>query len=390
MSVEENISREEIDSLLALPAEIDDVLEAAEEDVAPLQGSSWEDFAFAELLTSIEDGSFAKPVPSICAVEGVGLGLFYPGRVNGIHGEGGGGKSMICTFACAQEVRLGHHIVWVDLEDHASTLLTRLLELGVPSADILTYVHYKRPTESSRLGVAFLHETVKTFSPTLVVIDSTGESMGIDGVKANEDNEVAAWLRLGPRSTADLGPAVVLIDHVPKAARDSLMSIGSQRKSAGMDGALYSVQEGIPFSQSRTGFAKVVCGKDRQGNHTKGKLVAEFHYDAVGLKFTLKAPADAQHTPSGVFMPTGLMEKISRFLEATPGSSTNAIETGVGGNKKYIAEAITALVELGHVGVTIGARNARVHTAKKVYRAPVVKVPEQLEQGELDGLIDFP
>ncbi|WP_062213897.1 AAA family ATPase [Demequina oxidasica] len=338
-----------------------------EEDV---RGASWRDRGLGDVIRDVTDGTWIRPVPSVCVIEGSDCGLFYPGKVNGIHGVAGVGKSLLLAYSEVQEINAGHHVVHVDFEDDEYTLVSRLLDLNAKPENIEEYLHYKKPEESSRYGITFFHDTITKHKVALVGIDSTGESMAMDGVKANEDHEVARWLRLVGRAAADLGPAVVLLDHVPKAAEDALMSIGSQRKSAGINGAIYSLRGDKPFARDKSGSVRIVCGKDRGGNYAKGSTVAEYHFNASDASFTLRDPEPVFRTADGTVKPTRLMERVSQFLEANPGSNQSATATGCSGRKGEVVFALSCLEEDGFVVHSKGPHNARLYKVVKPYRAP--------------------
>lgn len=384
----------ELDELLSVPV-VDEMAEVLEEDVKDVPepaGSSWTPTALGDIVRGVADGSLVRPTPTLCRIDGLATGLFYPGKVHDVHGVAGGGKSYLMAYAAAQELDAHHHVSWVDLEDNPDTLVRRLIDLGVSEADIVEYLHYTRPTEPSQAGIAYLHATLADFPHTMVVIDSTGESMGMDGVKANEDSEVAAWLRRVTRTTADLGPAVVLIDHVPKASEEALMSIGSQRKSAGMDGAIWSVQgvKGMSFSRTKSGFVNIVCGKDRTGDYPKGETIAQFHFDADRKEFSLR---DYNPAPAGDggFRPTVLMERVARYVELNPGATGKAITDNVRGRRDAVLRAVEVLIDEGYVSAAArtGRGGGQEYTCLKPFLDATTLPPGPVmpEQEELEGLL---
>ena len=333
-------------------------------------GLSWQDVDLTDVVAGIVDGTLVRPTPTIlCLTDGTGL--LYPGKVHGVHGIGGCGKTWLAAVALAERISRGQHVVLIDLEDTAATIVERLVvDLRVDPEAVLEFLHYIRPTEPARHGTARLHATVLEHQVTLVVLDSTGEALANDGVKQNEDHEVARWMRLVARSIADLGPAVLLLDHVPKSDEKTLMPIGSQRKQAAMNGAIYSMQMAQPFSRDTAGWAKVVCGKDRQGTYTRERVVAELRLTPTGEGRTdVKLVAHKPSTnPDGSFRPTTLMEKASRRLEtANEPLSSNKVVTGLG-QKAAAITALDILVAEGYVKREHGPRSAQLHTTIKPYR----------------------
>jgi hypothetical protein len=128
--------------------------------------------------------------------------------------------------------------------------------------------------------------------PSVVFIDSAGESIAIDGFKPNDDELVATWVRRFPRWVARQGPAVVWVDHPPKYSDETVA--GSHRKRAAVDGASYQVDGGQGFKKGRTGRFKLTCSKDRHGNFAVGELAAVFVLDATTQPYgaSLEVPAE--------------------------------------------------------------------------------------------------
>lgn len=90
------------------------------------------------------------------------------------------------------------------------------------------------------------------------------------------------------------------------------------------------------------------------------------------ITYELIAPTSASdgagEAPSR-WMPTGLMERVSKLLEgAAAPLSKNGIETAVVGKRDYVRQAVDCLVEEGYVEAVTGARGARLHRSVKPYR----------------------
>lgn len=347
------------------------------------EGASWADLDLGSVLTEIAAGTYQPPKPTIASTGD--RALFYVGKVNEIHGMPGCGKTWVSAIAIAECLSRGQHVVFIDLEDTPATLIERLMiHLSVSGDAIRRLLHYKRPSEPAKVGQIELHRTVVEFGCVLVVLDSTGEGMAAEGIRQNEDAEVAEWMRAVARSTADLGPAVVLIDHVPKADETALMPIGSQRKQAAIDGAVYSVQIRQPFSRDRAGWSRVVCGKDRAGAAHRGEVVAELHVTPDGDRSTvvLTGPSHAPRNADGTFRPTTLMQRVSEFLEhAGAGTSKNGIEAGVQGNRDAIRVALEVLVTEGFADVVMRGQTL-LHYSVKPYRRAEDPLDDDVRRGQ--------
>jgi hypothetical protein len=102
-----------------------------------------------------------------------GVALFTAGRINGIHGDSGIGKSWVALVAAAQELDAGKHVIWVDFEDpDPSTVVNRLTEeLDAPDEAITERLHYYRPLEPfDDAAVTELEDVARSTSASLLRI----------------------------------------------------------------------------------------------------------------------------------------------------------------------------------------------------------------------------
>lgn len=333
--------------------------EPAPDDTAADTTTGWEPADLTEILTA----GYEPPQPAV-GERSDGAHLFYPGRVNALNGESGSGKSWVALAACAQQLTAGHHALYIDLEDHAASIVARLRTLAVDDTAIAAGFRYVAPalpySSDARRLIASL---VADNDVSLVVIDSVGEAMALQAEKQNDDDSVVRWFRLLPRHIAALGPAVVLIDHVPKQNDDmKLFAIGSQRKRAAIDGAAYAVDAVVAFSADKTGKVTLTCAKDRNGTYSKGQVVAEINIDPNSVGMLTIDPPKGRDNTGRVTRPTVLMERISRYLEEQSGAvSKREIERMVAGKAEGKRQAVEALVAEGYVAaepIVVGARRS--------------------------------
>ncbi len=353
-----------VDDLTPVQAPAEPVEAAGEPVDEP--GESWAALDLTETLAGVLAGTIERPSPTI-GRRADGPGLFYRGRVNGVAGASNAGKSWTGFYTCAQEMAAGEHVVYVDLEDDDHGAVTRLLDLGTDPEAIRGRFHYVRPAEAfGLLAAARFAQLLDQVAPSVVVIDSTGESLALEGAKPNDDDDVARWFRRMPTAIARrCGAAVVVLDHVTKAEDGGLWPIGSQRKRAAITGAQYMQVNVKPFDRTTTGYSKLVCAKDRHGNYHQSQTVALLHVapGEDGVRLELRAPAETGASGVGTWKPTAIMENISRTLEdAGEALSFRGIDERVSGKADHKRAALRALAEAGHIVVTDGARNAKLHT----------------------------
>ena len=321
------------------PEDPETPLEAPESPADDI-GHGWHPDNLADVLS----GEYTPPVPTI-GQRTDNIGLFYTGRVNALFGESGSGKSWVAMATCAQQIKAGHAVTYIDHEDPAGSVTNRMLKLGCTVDQIVGLLTYIRPDRSwNQLAAIDIAEHIANTGTTLVVCDSTGEGMSLDGVDPNSDDGVAKWMRGFARYIANLGPCVLLLDHMPKANdSNKAFMIGSQRKKAAIDGAAYRVDVGVAPARGIDGQLKLIVAKDRGGYHQHGSKVADITISDTdtGIDVTIKPP--------GTGLPTVLMGRISKYLEQAGTASQNVIQKSVAGKTETIRYALEQLVELGYV-----------------------------------------
>jgi len=258
--------------LAAVPLSAPEATQALAVVEDEVYGTGWDPLDLTEVLS---DG-YKPPMPTILCRDD-GCALLYMARINALYGESGSGKSWVAMFACAQLMLRDQHVLYIDLEDHVGSVLTRLKSLGVPVAVLRTHFHYVSPVLAwNDQAEKKITAVIIDYDCQLAVIDSTGEAMALDGADPNSDDDVARWFRRVPRTMARLGPAVLLLDHVPKA-KDAPggFAIGSQRKRAAIDGASYRVNSSVAPAKGVRGILKLITAKDRGGHYQQGHEVAQ-------------------------------------------------------------------------------------------------------------------
>lgn len=340
----------------------DDPLPADIEDDGP---NTWEEIDLGPALR----GEISRPQATVLQRDD-GQALFYPGRVNGIHGDSGLGKSMLVAYACAQELHDGHHVGWIDFEEPDETVIVeRLRMFGCEDETITSQLHYFRPQDP--FDIISIPRTVTASIEqqwTLLVIDSLGEAFGLAGINEDKDVEVGPWLRSVTRVLADAGPAVVTIDHATKAADNPLHPSGSKRKRAAITGASYLIEAPVALTRDHGGKLKITCAKDRHGNYQRGKEVCSLilAIGPQGIVTTCPAPGSGEPWDG----PTHCIEAVTRLLTETSPEwlSTNKItkalrERGEQFRNQTIADAARIAAGNGQIEQRTGSRAALEYRA---------------------------
>jgi hypothetical protein len=238
-------------------------------------------------------------------------------------------------------------VLFLDPEDNPQGIAQRFVSLGGDHSNLVSrfkYVHNPEPSDYPGLI-----EWAKKAKPQAVILDGMAEALVAEGYNEDKAEDVLPFLRQRIRPFADNGAAVVIADHVAKNKESRGRNPrGSGGKLGRYDGCAYIVELVKAYSPTTAGAVRLIIAKDRNGGvgHV-GEHIAELHFtpDEDGktlVHFT--TPEESGKT----FLPTGLMEKISRFVEACDlAPSKNAIQQGVIGKNDYKRRAIIALVQHG-------------------------------------------
>jgi len=357
-------------------------------------------------LAKIIGGNLQPPEPSILERDDH-RHLFYAGRIHSINGESESLKSWLALHGTAQQITAGNDVLYLDFEDTPESILGRLLALGVPSDDLLAGFTYIRPEQPLDVAAGSnLERLILKREPTLAVIDGVTEAMSLEGFDLLDNADIASWLDKLPRRVRNLGPAVVLIDHVPKNTENRRRGgIGGQHKLAGID-VSYLVESIIPLarvapgdSEPHTGTSRITVEKDRPGGvrafAANRKHVGELALTAYADGGVTAHITPATELPEGGFRPTLLMERISEVLAKSKAPLTKtAIRGAVKGKSDAKDLAVELLVGEGYVAIETGARGAQLHKSVRAYKAKddthEDAQPELLDEDPPDDWTDDP
>jgi hypothetical protein len=226
--------------------------EPIEVDTAEAAATSWT----PENLGAVLAGEAVDPEPTILSRTDQ-VALIYGGKLHQVSGEPESCKGWLALEAAAERLALDNCVLYLDFEDSAPTIVSRLRALGVTDDRIRDGFIYIRPHEPltdgaarDALDAAFARE------PELVVIDGVTEALTIHGLDLGDNADVARWLELLPRLAGRSGAAVVLVDHVVKAPEArGRYALGAQHKLAGVDVA-YSLAVVEPFARGAPGWSR--------------------------------------------------------------------------------------------------------------------------------------
>lgn len=281
-----------------------------------------------------------------------GSSLLYPGESHSLYGEPESGKTWLALYAMKQEIEKGNSVVLIDAEDRWEKSYRRMIQLGTDPHAVSEHFRYIKPMSPTELEeVAYVLQA----EPTLIVIDSTGESMGIEGFDQNADGDVAQWNQRLVHPLTVNGACVLTLDHVVKSADGKgRWAIGSQRKLASITGAAYTVTVQSKWSRQDIGHAKVECTKDRNGKiprgHDAAKVIVAPTTDGEGIMMKLDPGVPKGREMQVSKTSSRIEEDILNMLEQTPDGVLKSviIQTVTGGNVR-VASVLESLIEKGTV-----------------------------------------
>jgi hypothetical protein len=356
------------------PPEVPDTIAEITEE-APVDTATWAPVD----LSTILDGTYIPEAPTMMARTD-GFCLLYLGRCHSFHGESESGKSLVAQAQAANVLAEGGRVLYIDYESDAPAVVGRLRELGASAEAIRTRFHYIHPEVSpfSRDVETEAWMGLLGNRYDLAVIDGVTDALGTNGVKSNDNDDIAGWYRRIPRPIAKrTGAAVVLIDHVTKDPDSrGRFALGGQAKMNALDGAAYTVEVTKALGRGLKGSVSLRVAKDRPGGvrgHCGSFRAIDRTQEAARVTVdsttpnrivvTVEAPQGAA-TESGEppqFRPTFIMEKVSRFLMVAGGEiSQNKLRDGVSGKATVIDAAVRILTAEGYVGEKAGPRWARL------------------------------
>lgn len=277
-----------------------------------------------------------------------GRALLYSGRINEIHGEPGTGKSNLGAVFSIPVLTNGRSVMYIDPEDSATAATRRLIAFGCPADAIQKGFHHTGCPSSA--DYARLVAWAQRHRPALVIVDGLAEVLAAEGLSEDKPDEFLKYCRERLQPFAATGAAVLLADHVVKNAESrGRWSRGTGAKMGRYDGVSYSVELGRGYTPEIPGFVRLRVAKDRNGGvGMVNQEIAEIHFIPAGggaTNVVFREPASGER-----FIPTALMEKISKRLETFPDSSLRDLRTL--GKAEYVDTGIAELSSMGCLEVT--------------------------------------
>jgi hypothetical protein len=295
----------------------------------------------------------------------------YRGKLHSIAGSPGGGKSWIAQVLAVQVLRAGFNVLYVDFEDAAESVVSRLKILGVPNQTILDRFGYVSPSEPfPTSGPDDLHRWVEAVD--LVILDGVTDAMTQNKWNPLDNKDAAEFMQrlVGPLGSGARHPAVLMVDHVTKS-RDNRgeYPIGAQHKLAAVQ-VQFKVETTTPFDQDHDGTITMSVTKDRYGQVQRlasagdDKKIAQFHFKhsipgSEAMTVDIDPPA-GRHSSAGPGMDSSMLWEILRVIRNTEnGASKTQIKDLVRRRHSAILDGLLYLQDCGLVEGAISGRSTR-------------------------------
>jgi hypothetical protein len=297
-------------------------------------------------LAALWKGGLKPEVPTIARIDEK-RALFYSGRINEIHAEPGVGKTNIAMIAVILELNEGKEVIYLDPEDTPIGFLNRLVGLGFELTDgniaRIHYIHDPSP-DDVKGAIAFAEANHEHIS--LVAYDGLAEGMAGEDLDEDKALDTLKFLRKRLRPFAEMGAAVVILDHVTNG-NVGRFSRGSGAKIGHYDGVTYSLRLVAPYGPMVAGRIELKVAKDRNGGVGPANLiVCEIMFSPNGDGTTafefIDPPDTAMHSLQ-------LLKKISDFLQRHPDSSKRAIREAMDSRNEAVDNALDYLIKNGFV-----------------------------------------
>jgi hypothetical protein len=321
----------------------------------------------------------------------IGTGrIVYPATRHAFSGEPESGKTIAAYAIALEEIRSGNLVILADFEMGEDMATERFIEMGATVDDLesLLYVEPDHaPSADEYDNLIYQAETVGT--PTLAIFDASAGAYDAADLDDQHRKDVERFARSFVTPLWKRGLSTLVIDHVTKSRESrGRYSIGSERKLGGVDVHL-GFERVKTLSRGTDGLMRLVVHKDRRGfltRPTAADLVLQSDPLTHAITWQFRPPTS--ETTGDEWRPTGLMEKVSNYLQRQREPvSRSQICRDVKGKREYLLAAIDHLVLEGHAAETAGDRNAKL----VAYLHPFPPVPDQFPPVPENGSTDqFP
>jgi hypothetical protein len=308
---------------------------------------SWEPIDLSTL------GDREPVLPNLAA----NLPIFYPGKRHVFSGLPEALKTMLAYAALLDALRNGRRVGVLNFEMDEHDARDMFRDLGATEEEVAQIV-FRSPERAptSKDITALVEERLD-----VVLIDAGAGMYEVEGVDDNDRIKVEKTAKKWIKPLWRAGIATATLDHLAKKNAGG-WAIGSERKVGQADVHL-RFQSKVPLVRGGKGVVKITVEKDRPGYIRRDfphglEVFIESDPITHALTYAIRAydPDEREE-----FRPTGLMEKVSKYVEKHDGEPKRKIIEAVGGKRDYVLLAIDTLEDEGYVEFEKKGQSMLVH-----------------------------
>lgn len=291
------------------------------------------------------------------------LPIFYPGKRHVVSGLPESLKTMLVYAGLLSALRNGKRVGVLNFEMDEFDARDMFRDLGASDEELGAVVFISPERKPKTEDIA----SVVDRRLDIVAIDAGAGMYELEDADDNKRGEVEKAAKKWIRPLWKASTATVLLDHQAKS-RSGGWAIGSERKIGQTDVHL-RLDAKVKLVRGGKGTIRFYIEKDRPGYIRREmpdgfEVHVQSHPETNALAFATKA---LDHHDSDDFRPTGLMEKVSKYVQQHEDKTKNEVCVGCGGKKEYVLKAIDVLKDEGYIDVVPeGKKHIVVHL--KPYR----------------------
>jgi hypothetical protein len=274
----------------------------------------------------------------------------------------------VALLAVLQALRARQRVLYLDFEDTARGIVTRLRSMGASDAD-MAYLAYVGPDEDlTTTAQRDLRQAINDAPPDLIVIDGFNAAMTLLNLELTDNTDATKFSQRLLKPLAATGACVVYVDHVPKNKDNrGKGGIGAQAKRAMTTGCALNVSVLHPFGRGMKGVLSLTVDKDRPGHVRAASVLAKDAGECHLISEqdgSVKAEIHAKPEPLDkdvreAFDEDELRDTVYTWLDNKPFPQTKTqVREGVKRRREDVIRAINQLIGLGLVTESEGKYEA--------------------------------
>jgi AAA domain len=277
----------------------------------------------------------------------------------------GTGKSLLALVVAVGVVEAGGTVAILDVENGADEYARRLADVldarggssgALAGACMERLAYYEWPALRVTWGP---EEWAAAFAGVdLAIFDSSRLVLSAAGLAEDSNDDYSTFVSALLVPLARAGITTVVLDNTGHEERERARGASAK---ADLNEVVYLVKVGEEFDRDQAGHLRLVRRRTRFA-----ELPGELHVPLGGGAY---GPAKEVEpgTDSDGFRPTGLMERASQVIEASPGLNRKDVLSMVGGKRNYAAQGLALLIAEGYVRREAEGRE-RLHYSERPYR----------------------